>query len=119
MNDESKEGELIEKDETDISLSELVPLAVSFFESTQEQTKAQTEIQKESLRLEEKRIDVEKSAFGHKFWLLVFITFSIIAIATGLIFLKNDTVSGLAILSHVGAVVVGIIAGSGWERMRE
>ena len=119
MNDESKKGELIEKENGDISLAELIPLAASFFESTQAQTQAQAELAKEQLKLDDKRIDAEKSAFGHKFWLLVFISVSIVAIASGLIFGKNDTVSGLAILSHVGAVVFGIIAGSGWERLRE
>ncbi len=114
----NNEGELIQKEEGQIDLNALIPLGVQFIENSHQQAKAQIEIQKENLRLGEERLKIHKSTFSHKFWLLAFIIASIFAIASGLIFVKNDTVSGIAMLSHVGAVIVGIIAGSGWERMR-
>ena len=82
------------------------------------QSKAEIEIQKENLRLGEERLKIYRTTFSHKFWLLAFIIVAIFGISAGLIFVKNDIVSGMSLLSHVGAVVVGIIAGSGWERAR-
>ncbi len=118
MAEESDGGELVSKEEGQIDLNALIPLGVQLIENSHKQVEAQIEIQKENLRLGEERLKIHKSTFSHKFWLLSFIVASILGIASGLIFLKNDTVSGMAMLSHVGAVIVGIIAGSGWERMR-
>lgn len=111
-------GELIPKDEMQIDLNALIPLGVQLIENSHKQAQAHIEIQRENLRLGEEKLKIDKSTFSHKYWLLVFITASVLSISAGLIFLKNDTVSGMAILSHIGAVIVGIIAGSGWERIR-
>ena len=40
-------------------------------------------------------------------------------ISTGLIFWLKDTASGIFVLSHVGAIVAGILAGAGWERSKK
>lgn len=116
--DEDKEGELVRDEEGKIDLNALIPLGAQLIENSNKQAEAQIEIQKENIRLGEERLKLYKSTFSHKFWLLAFIMFAIFGIATGLIFVKNDIVSGMALLSHVGAVIVGIIAGTGWERMR-
>ncbi|MEW8521638.1 MAG: hypothetical protein AB2552_01155 [Candidatus Thiodiazotropha endolucinida] len=118
MTDIENEGELLPREKGQIDLNALIPLGVQLIENNQKQAEAQIEIQKENLRLGEERLKIHKSSFTHKFWLLTFIVVSVLGIASGLIFLKDDTVSGMAMLSHIGAVIVGIIAGSGWERMR-
>lgn len=116
--DKKTDGELIPNDEAQIDLNALIPLGVQLIENSHKQAQAQIEVQKENLRLGEEKLKIEKSTFTHKYWLLVLIVISVLGIASGLIFLKDDTVSGMAMLSHIGAVIVGIIAGSGWERMR-
>ena len=111
------EVEVIEKKES-IDLNALIPLGMKFIESNLEQTSTQHQIERENIQLRKDYLEAEKTAYKHRYWLLVFITISIVGISAGLIFLKNDTISGMSILSHVGAVVVGIIAGSGWEKLR-
>ena len=118
MTEENKEGELVPHEESQIDLNALIPLGVQMIENSHKQSQAQIELQKENLRVGEERLKIEKSNFTHKFWLLVLITIAVLGISVGLIFVKNDTVSGMAMLSHIGAVIVGIIAGAGWERMR-
>lgn len=102
-----------------IDLNALIPLGLKLIENNQKQNQAQIRFQKDQLEFYKQRLGNSKSAFKHKYWLLVGITISIIGISVGLIFLKDDIPAGMAILSHVGAVVVGIIAGSGWERLRD
>ena len=118
MTDKENKGDLLPKEEGQIDINSLIPLGVQLIENSYKQAEAQIEIQKENLRLGEERLKIHKSTFTHKFWLLAFIIASVLSIASGLIFLKNDTVSGMAMLSHIGAVILGIIAGSGWERIR-
>ena len=118
MSDETKNGELVPSEEGSLDLNALIPLGVQLIENSHKQSQAQIELQKEQLRIGEERLRIEKSTFSHKYWLLVFITVTIFGIAIGLIFIKNDTVSAMSMLSHIGAVIVGIIAGSGWERIR-
>lgn len=106
------------EEEAKLDLNAFIPLGFQFLENTQKQQEDNVSLKKAEIDYNNERLKVEKSAFTHKYWLLVFIAISIIAIAAALIFYKNDTTSGLSMLSHVGAVVVGIIAGSGWERIR-
>lgn len=94
-----------------IDLSSLVPLGNKWLESMERQTESQ-------LKMAETRIEAEKWAFKHRFWLLTGIVLGVFLISFGLIFVKNDANSGLLVLSHVGAVVAGLIAGSGWEKIK-
>jgi len=114
---ENNTGELITDDDTSIDLSALVPLGMQLIENSNKQAEAQLQVQKESLEFNKEKLKVHKSAFTHKYWLVAFITVAIVSISVGLIFIKEDTASGMAILTHVGAVVVGIIAGSGWHNI--
>ena len=113
-----KEGKLVKSEENQIDINALIPLGVELIANSQKQSETQAELQRERLKIEEKRLAIYKSAFSHKYWLMVLIAVSVLGISVGLIFIKNDTASGISMLSHIGAVVVGIIAGSGWERIR-
>jgi len=118
LNDELEGGELIEQEEAQIDLNALISLGAQLIENSHQQSQDKLALQKENLRVGEERLKIEKSAFIYKYWLLVLIVLAVLGIAAGLIFIKNDTVSGMSMLSHIGAVVAGIIAGSGWERVR-
>lgn len=113
VNEESKKKERPRNE-----LESLIPLGMEYIQNSQRQAEIQNNIQKEQIKLNEKHLNTQESVFRHKFWLLVFITASIVGISAGLIFIKNDTEGGLSILSHVGAVIVGIIAGSGWQQIK-
>ena len=119
MSDEKMNGELITDDDGQIDLNALIPLGVKLIENSNAQAQAQVDLQKEDLKIAERQLAIHESAFQHKYWLLVLITISLIGISIGLIFFKNETSTGISMLSHIGAVIVGIIAGSGWERTRE
>lgn len=116
MSKKSKDGELVTQDQ--VNMNDLIPLGVQFLENNLKQSQAENEIQRAQLQLGEERQKIQKSAFSHKFWLLVVVTLSILGISVGLIFIKDDTVTGMSMLSHIGAVIVGIIGGNGWERSR-
>lgn len=100
-------------------LTPLLPLAERFLEN-------QSRSIEENARLNEKRIEAsERNAerIWHlqkrRFWLLAACTAALFTIVAGLLFWKNDVSSGLSVLSHVGAVVAGLLAGIGWEKSRE
>lgn len=119
MSSTDKVSEILPKEEeTQLDINALIPIGLEFLKNNQKQHEDKVSLKKAEIQSNSERLQVEKSAFTHKYWLLVFIAISVIAIASALIFYKNDTTSGLSMLSHVGAVVVGIIAGSGWERIR-
>lgn len=94
-----------------IDLSSLVPLGHKWIESMEKQTEAQ-------IKITEKRIEAEKWAYKHRFWLLFGVVLGVFSISWGLIFFKNDASAGLMVLSHVGAVVAGLLAGFGLEKMK-
>lgn len=119
MTTESEERELLPHEESQIDLKALIPLGVQMLENNLKQSQAKIDLQKDNIRLGEERLKIDKSNFIHKYWLVVLMVISVLGIAIGLIFIKDDTVSGMSMLSHIGAVIVGIIAGSGWERIRE
>ncbi|NOY48410.1 MAG: hypothetical protein GXO84_09515 [Chlorobi bacterium] len=114
---ENNTGELVTDDDASIDLNALIPLGVQLIENSNKQSHAQLKHQQDVLDFNKEKLKVHKSAFKHKYWLIAFITAAIIGISVGLIFGKDDTVSGMAILTHVGAVIVGIIAGSGWQNI--
>lgn len=99
------------EDNPTIDLGSLIPLGHKWIESIEKQTESQ-------IKLTEKRIDAEKWAYRHRFWLLSAIVLGVFSISWGLIFVKNNASAGLMILSHVGAVVAGLLAGSGLEKMK-
>ena len=117
--EDAKKSELVQaaQVEQSIDLNSLIPLGVQLIENSNKQAQAQIKLQRDNLEFSKQKLNIDKSMFTHKFWLLVFIAAAVVGISAGLIFIKDDVKSGFAILSHVGAIVVGIIAGVGWEKM--
>ena len=115
---EESKGELIPSEEAQIDLNALIPLGAQFLENSRKESEAKIKFQKESLRLQEKALEQNQSFFRYKYWLLAGIVAAIFGISSGLIFIKNDIASGLSLLTHIGAVIVGIIAGAGWEKLK-
>ena len=108
-----------QQDEQATDLAPLIPSAERFLEN-------QSRSIEENARLNEKRIEVSERNSERawhlqkrRFLLLAACTAAVFAIASGLIFWKNNVSGGLTILSHVGAVVAGLLAGIGWEKSRE
>ena len=114
---EAESENMVQKDQG-MDMSAFMPLASLIADQFGAQVQKTLEIQKDTLEFNKERLKVESSAFNRKYWLLSLVAVSIISISAGLIFWKNEITTGLSVLSHVGAVVVGIIAGSGWERIR-
>lgn len=94
-----------------IDLTSLIPLGHKWIDSMGIQTEAQ-------IKITEQRIEAEKWAFNRRFWLLSGVVLGVFAISWGLIFIKNNEGAGLMVLSHVGAVVAGLLAGTGLERIK-
>lgn len=110
----------VEKDVTPpMDLNSLLPLGMQYLDNQQKQIEANLVIQRENIQAQETQIKIEKSQFNYRFALLVMIVVTIFGISIGLMFWKDNIAAGLGLLSHIGAVIVGIIAGSGWERTRE
>ncbi|SFJ15024.1 hypothetical protein SAMN05216206_3542 [Pseudomonas guineae] len=102
-----------------IDLSALIPLGLQLIESSSKQAQAQIDLKYEEIEIQKQNLNINKSVFRHNYWLLVFISISVVLLAAGLIFVKDEISSGISILSHVGAVVVGLIAGMGWDKIRK
>jgi len=80
-----------------------------------EKNSLEHEFNKNRLSLRGQELDHEKSVFKYKFWLLTIGLASLILIAVGLIFFKDKSDIGLSILSHIGAVIGGVLAGFGYK----
>lgn len=110
-------GELTTAEEAEQlhNMLDLGKQAIAFFS---EQGDAQNRLAREQLQLAEKRLEFEKSAFSYKAFILVGLLVGIFSIAAGLIFALREVESGILILSHVGTLFAGALAGWGWERKK-
>lgn len=63
--------------------------------------------------------EFQRHGFDYLFWLLAAVAFSIFLFAGGLIFLLHQVSTGILLLTHVGAIVSGLIAGMGLESRRQ
>jgi len=63
-------------------------------------------------------IKPEKHKFNLGFGLLAFAVLVVVAFSAGLMFITGDVKSGMSILSHVGAVIAGLMTGLGWHKYR-
>lgn len=94
-----------------VDLTSFIPLGHKWLESMEKQAEVQ-------MKVSEQRIEAEKWAYKHRFWLLSGIILGVFALSGGLIFIKNNESAGLMVISHVGAVVAGLLAGTGLERIK-
>lgn len=109
---EKKNQELLPKqDQSQGDLSAFLPLAEKWIEGQTKQAQLNHEIDKEELAV------ISKSN-KQNYILLVIIVLGIFAIASGIIFYLGNLDAGLLVLSHVGAVVAGLLAGMGIQKSR-
>lgn len=67
----------------------------------------------------ERRMTSEDRRFTMSFWLLVGVAASVVALAFGLVFVRGDVETGLQVLTYLGAVTAGAIAGMGYQKARD
>lgn len=108
---EKDSQELLLKDEGTIDISAFLPLAEKWIDGQNKASKLSYEIDKEEL-------SVAREANKQNYRLLFFIVISIVLIASGIIFYLGNLEAGLLVLSHVGAVVAGLLAGMGIQKNR-
>ncbi|MFH1715966.1 MAG: hypothetical protein ABIF19_01325 [Planctomycetota bacterium] len=105
---------------------ELVPQAnqppadLSAFTSIVEkwiETQAETERLGHQVQMEE--LSVIREANRRNFHLLFVIIICVFTMSAGIIFFMKNIEAGFLLLSHVGAVVAGLLAGMGLQRKRQ
>lgn len=102
--------ELVQKEQQgSADLSLFVPALNQWVENQSDSAKLNHEIEKEEL-------SVIRESNKYSFWLLLVVVLGVFAIASGLMFGLNQLDAGLLVLSHVGAVIAGLLAGMGLER---
>ncbi len=112
-------GELIPKGNSSEELKGLLELGSHAITVFAEQGESQNKLAGERLKLEEKKLDADQSAFKYKFAAIFAVILGIFCISFGLIFIKGDTNSGILVLSHVVSLLAGAFAGWGWKKGHE
>jgi hypothetical protein len=110
-------------------LADLIPVAKAALENQARQVESQQQVQMRQLDLQQSRdqqqaklyaesIQFQRHQFDLGFGLLTFGVLVVVAFSGGLMFLSGDVKSGMSILSHVGAVIAGLMTGLGWGKYR-
>lgn len=102
-------------------LQSLVDLGKQALVTLSEQGNAERSLQMERLRIQEKQLQFEGTAFKYKAVIAGAALLGLLAIAAGLFFHPSnpDHEAGMQLLSHLGALVAGVLGGYGWEKMNE
>lgn len=79
----------------------------------------QQKVRMEQLALDREAMANAKWAFRHRFWLITGIIVAILTIAVGLIFAKDRVDDGMKMLTHVAALVAGVLSGIGLEKIKK
>ena len=93
-------------------------IATSFIGAIAEKNASDTELGAKRLELSEMKLSYNQSIFKYKFWLVSAGLIVLALISCGLIFLQEKQDLGLAILSHVGAIIGGVVAGVGYANSK-
>jgi NADH:ubiquinone oxidoreductase subunit 3 (subunit A) len=110
----------------DFKLSDLLPLAKTFLENQNREIllrekSNQNELQLETINIERdhdfklKSMEYDYKVFKHYYWLIMLIFIVFVSLVFFMIFLKNDIKTGILIISHMVALVSGLIAGIGYK----
>jgi len=109
---EEKKQELLPKTKNEqAEIVAFMPIAEKWVENQSEQAQLNHEINKEQL-------SVISNSNKRNYNLLVIIVIGIFLMASGIIFYLKNLEAGLLVLSHVGAVVAGLLAGLGIQKSR-
>lgn len=118
----------------DSKLSNYAPMiesfANAFLENQRQANETQLQVAKMQLDAQKHRDEIgkqirgglqefQKHRFNHLFWLLVGLATAIFLFAGGLIFILREANTGILLLTHVGAIVSGLLAGIGMETRRQ
>lgn len=110
MKDENKSEELAHpKQDVSADLSVFIPTVERWIASQENAATLQHDIEKEEIHL---RRELNKKSF-RLLWLVVL---GVFLISGGIIFYIKNLEAGLLVLSHVGAIVAGLLAGMGFEK---
>lgn len=112
------------------SMNELMSLGKAFLDHQKAQLKLQENVESQKLKLQakfdERNFEISKNIITNEFkkfkayaGLLAIVIVSLLGISTSLIFLKDDTKTALLILTHMGAVIAGLLAGLGIKSQKK
>ena len=111
-NKPESQQELIPKpDAQENELSAFIPIAEKWIDGNNKSIELNHEIDKEELKL-------AKESNKRSYNLLIIIILGVFSISSGIIFFLKNLEAGLLVLSHVGAVVAGLLAGMGIQKTR-
>lgn len=99
-------------------MDHLKEMATSFIDALRHQNASNAELGAKRLDLDEKELRFEQSVFKYKFWLLALGLAALLVLSCVLIFSKDKTDLGVSVLSHVAAIVGGVIAGIGYANSK-
>ncbi|MCW7471726.1 hypothetical protein [Leptospira kanakyensis] len=103
--------EIIQESKNGNDLSIFLPIAEKWLETQTRESQIHHDYLKEELK---ERSNITKQTLR----IITFILLGIFLISAGIIFYLGNLESGLLVLSHVGAVIAGLIAGMGIEKSR-
>lgn len=101
------------------ALDKLIDLGRDYLSHSGRELELRTELAKEDFKFKEKQLQHGRHTFGLKMALLGFIVLAVFGISYVLILGVGDVQSGLLVLSHIGAAVLGLLSGAGWERTKQ
>ncbi|MFB4203663.1 hypothetical protein KBTX_02673 [wastewater metagenome] len=116
---ENKGLRVSDSDDGSTDLTPLLPLAEQFLENQRRSIEENSRLSEKRIEADERHAERSWVLRKRRFWLLSACTAGLFAIVAGLIFIQKNVPAGLTILSHVGAVVAGLLAGIGWEKTAE
>lgn len=101
-----------------VDLSIFAPILERFISVQGEKVHAEAQIQEKRLEFNKVQLSAMTSAAKHYFWLGFVVTILLFALAGGLAFALKEVTAGLMVISHVGAVAAGLLAGMGLSKSR-
>lgn len=94
---------------------ELMQLGHELIRTNRETQKEAHDLQLRGVELQEGHLEANKMAFRYRYFLVFMLLGVMFAIAAGLIFLKDDTDTGIKLVSYIGVAVMSFIGGVGWK----
>lgn len=112
MSDESKTEVMVPP----IDPNTLLELGAEGLKTVSEQQERNQAVSMRQLDIQEKQFEGNKMAFKYRFWFTVSLIAAFLLFAAGLIFIKDDTTTGMAILTYLGVAIFSFIGGIGYSK---